>query len=305
VVTLDTVMALDRAPASALVLGGGPPGTAFAVEAAFLLAANGTRVVLAAPYDRLVDALDSEMDEIVRNGLESMGIRTVTGATLVEVPQGGGATLVHTGGDEPMTAELVVAPDLRQPHTASLHLDAAGITPGPDGSVPVDDRCRTTVGGVLAAGDVTGRIMVTAAAQAAGRVAGTNATGADQRLRLDALPRVLHSVPAVAWVGTSEETAAANGWDVMASLVDLTTTARSVVLGGREGALKLVAERELGHILGVQIVGSEAAEIAAVAATAIQAELTVDDLAESVHWHPSAAESLADAARRLTRLGAI
>lgn len=200
-----------------------------------------------------------------------------------------------------MTAELVVAPDLRQPHTASLRLEAAGVSLGPDGSIPVDDRCRTTVPGVLAAGDVTGGIMITAAAQVAGRVAGANAAGADERVRLDAVPRVLHTVPGVAWVGTSEEAAAANGWDVVVSLVELSTSARSVVLGGREGALKLVAEREFGQVLGVQVVGADAAEIAAVAALAIQAELTVDDLAASVHWHPSAAESLADAARRLTR----
>jgi dihydrolipoamide dehydrogenase len=300
VVTLDTVVSLDRAPSTALVLAGGPPGTAFAVEAAFLLAAAGTEVLLAAPCDRLVDALDHEMDEILRTGLESMGIRTVTGATLVAAPEGR-ARLVYTGGDEPIAAELVVAPDLRQPHTASLRLESAGVALGPNGSIPVDDRCRTTVHGVLAAGDVTGGAMVTAAAQAAGRVAGANATGADERLQRDAVPRVLHSVPGVAWVGTSEEAAAANGWDVVASLVELTTSARSVVLGGREGALKLVAERELGQILGVQVVGSDAAEIAALAAMAIQAELTVDDLAASVQWHPSAAESLADAARRLAR----
>ena len=64
---------------------------------------------------------------------------------------------------------------------------------------------------------------------------------------------------------------------------------------------KLVAERELGQILGVQVVGSDVAEIAAVAAFAIQTEMTVDDLAASVHWHPSAAENLAEAAGRLTR----
>jgi dihydrolipoamide dehydrogenase len=300
VVTLDSVVALDRAPSTALVLAGGPSGTAFAVEAAFLMAAAGAKVVLAAPGDRLVGALDLEMDEIVRSGLEVMGVRSVTGASLVAAT-GGRATLMCSDGDEPMTAELVVAPDLRRPHTASLRLERAGVTVGLDGSIAVDEACRTSVRGVLAAGDVTGETMVTAAAQVAGRVAGANAAGAGERLRLDAVPRVLHCVPGVAWVGLSEEAATADGWDVTVSFVDLTTSARSVVLGGREGVLKLVADRELGQVLGVQMVGSEAAEIAAVAALAIQAELTVDDLAASVHWHPSAAESLADAARRLTR----
>lgn len=299
VVTLDAVVSLDRAPSSALVLAGGPPGTAFAVEAAFLLAAAGTEVLLAAPGERLIEALDADVDEFVRVALENMGIRTVTGASLVAAPDGG-ARVIYAGGGDAMKAEMVVAPDLRQPHTASLGLETAGVTLGPDGSVPVDDRCRSDVPGLLAAGDVTGDAMVTASAQVAGRVAGANATGADERLRLNAVPRVLHAIPGVAWVGIGEEAAAAAGWDVDVSLVDLTTSARSIVLGGRDGALKLVADREFGQILGVQVVGSDVAEIAAVAALAIQAELTVHDLAASVQWHPSAAESLADAARRLT-----
>jgi dihydrolipoamide dehydrogenase len=300
VTTLDGVVALDRAPSSALVLAGGPPRTAFAVEAAFLLAAAGSEVLLAAPSDRLVDALDTDMDEILRAALDNMAIRTVVGASLVPAPDGG-ARLVHAGGEDTMKSELVVAPDLRQPHTASLGLDVAGLTLGPYGSIQVDDRCRTTTPWLLAAGDVTGRAMVTAAAQVAGRVAGANATGADERVRLDSVPGVLHCVPGVAWVGIGEEAAIAAGWDVVVSLVDLTPTARSIVLGGREGVLKLVAERDLGQILGVQVVGSDVAEIAAVAAIAIQSEMTVDDLAASVHWHPSAAENLAEAASRLTR----
>jgi dihydrolipoamide dehydrogenase len=294
VITLDAVVSLDRAPSSAVVLAGGPAGTAFAVESAFLLAAAGSDVILAAPGGRLIEDLDADMDEIFRGGLGGMGIRTVTGATLVD------ANLVYEGGEDPFKSDVLVAPDIRRPHTASLGLEAAGVALGPDGAVAVDDRCRTSADGVLAAGDVTGQVMITAAAQAAGRVAGANAAGADQGVRLDVIPRVLHTYPGVAWVGASEEAAAAAGWDIAVSLVDLTTSPRSIVLGGREGVLKLVAERELGQVLGVQVVGPDVAEIVAVAALAVQTELTIDDLAASAQWHPSAAESLVEAARQLT-----
>src|SRR6202022_2543008 len=131
--------------------------------AAFLLAAAGTEVILAAPGDRLVEALDSEMDEILRAALDNMAIRTVLGGSLVPATEGG-ARLVYAGGEDALKSELVVAPDLRQPHTASLGLDVAGLTLGPHGSIQVDDRCRTTVPWLLAAGDVTGKVMVTAAA---------------------------------------------------------------------------------------------------------------------------------------------
>jgi dihydrolipoamide dehydrogenase len=304
VVTLDAVLALDAAPAHALVLAGGPPGTGFSVESAFLLAAAGSEVVLAAPGARLVEALDPEVDELFRSALGDMAIRVLTGARVeaAGATEGAGAVVVHAGGEEPASEALVVAPDLRRPDTASLGLEAAGVALGPDGTVTVDERCRTSVAGVLAAGDVTGGPMVTAAAQMAGRVAGANAAGDDERvagIRADSLPRVLHGVPGLAWVGLGEEAATRAGWDVAVAMLDLGPSARATVLGGREGVLKLVADRGLGQVLGVQVIGPEVAEIIAVAAFAIQAELTVDDLAASAQWHPSAAESLVEAARRL------
>jgi dihydrolipoamide dehydrogenase len=303
VATLDTVLALDAAPAQALVLAGGPPGTGFSVESAFLLAAAGTEVVLAAPGPRLVDALDPDVDELFRSALGDMAIRVLTGARVEAAAgrQDAGAVVVHAGGEEPVAQELVVAPDLRRPHTSSLGLEAAGVALGPDGAVAVDERGRTSVAGILAAGDVTGGPMVTAAAQMAGRVAGASAAGDDEVavVRPDSLPRVLHAVPGLAWVGLGEEASTRAGWDVAVAMVDLGPSARATVLGGREGVLKLVADRGLGQVLGVQVIGPEVAEIVAVAAFAIQAELTVDDLAASAQWHPSAAESLVEAARRL------
>jgi dihydrolipoamide dehydrogenase len=154
---------------------------------------------------------------------------------------------------------------------------------------------------VYAAGDVTGGVMVTAAAAHMGEVAGTNAAGGSARTRLHHLPYALHTEPEIGWVGISESAARAAGHDVVTAVVDLSWTARAITLGGREGVLKVVAERELGEVLGIHAVGPGAAEIVAAGATAMQAELTLDDVAATVHWHPSAAESLADAARAARR----
>jgi dihydrolipoamide dehydrogenase len=295
VVTLDAVSRLDAPPAHALVLGGGPAATAFSVEAAVLLAAAGTAVTYAAPTDQVVPALDADVDAVVQASLESIGIKVLTAARTTTSDRADGIAVVHARGTASVAADLVVAPDGRVPNVEGLGLDALGLRPS--APVAVDDACRTAVPGLLAVGDVTGGPMLSAAASHMGRVAGATVTDGPARTRLGVVPHVLHTAPTAGWVGLNERDAAGQGYLVDAALVDLSTTARAVTLGGREGVAKLVAERELGHLLGVQIVGPEAPELVALAAQALQAELTIDDLAEAVHWHPSTAECLGDAAR--------
>lgn len=289
VVTLDAVIGLETAPASAVVLGGGPARTAFSVESAFLLAVAGTSVTFVTADGLVVPALDAEVDAVARSALEGVG------ATVLDA---GDRAAVHQAL---AAAEVVVAPDTRRPHTDGLGLEAAGVKVDEDGAIVVDAQMRTSVPSVLAAGDVTGGPMVTQAAAHGGRVAGTNASSGDMVARLGAVPHVLHTVPEIGWVGMSAAEATAAGYEVAVGMVDLSWSARAVTLGGREGVLELVAEPELGQVLGVAVVGPEAAEVVAVAALAIQSELTVDDLASTVQWHPSAAENLADAARQLAR----
>lgn len=284
VLTADLVHTMTSAPASALVLGGGPADTAFAVEYAYLLAAAGSRVTLALPAARAVPALDEELEAVARSVLETFGVSVVEHASAADLAR---------------AAEVVVAVDVRRPSFASARVEVAGVRTGD--AVPVDAWCRTNVGHVFAAGDVTGGAMVTAAAAHTGRVAGTNASGGAATTRLRHLPHVLHTQPEIGWVGISEAEARASGHDVATALLDLSWTASAITLGGREGVLKLVVERELGEVLGVHVVGPGAAEIVAAGAATMQAELTVEDLAATVHWHPSAAESLAAAAQAVLR----
>jgi dihydrolipoamide dehydrogenase len=87
------------------------------------------------------------------------------------------------------------------------------------------------------------------------------------------------------------------------AFVDMSSSARGVTLGGREGVIKVIADRELGGLLGVHVVGPDAAEVVSLAALAMHAELTVDEVAGSAQWHPSAAELLADACQAIADRG--
>jgi dihydrolipoamide dehydrogenase len=295
VLTPDLVQSLITIPASACVLGGSAADTAFALEYAVLFAAAGSRVTLATPQSRLVPALDEAIEQILATALTEQGIALRFDAA-VEGGEGETVRVRHRDGMELLPAEVVVAADPRRVTRAGLNLEAAGIIG--DGPIAVDGGCRAGVEWLFAAGDISGGAMLSNAAAQMGEVAGINATGGEARTRLGALPALLHTLPAVGWIGLTEREARRRGYDVRTGISDLSTNARAVALGAREGVVKVVTEAELGEVLGVHALGPGVEEVLAAAATVMQAELTVQEVASTVHWHPSIAESLAQAARR-------
>ena len=296
ILTADLVQALDAPPATALVLGDGPADTGFALEYAFLLASLGSAVTLAVPGPLLIPALDAELDEAVAAVFATFGVDVLRDAEVLG-GQEAKATVAHAGGEAVIGADVVVVADRRVPLVDGIGLAAAGVGVT-GGAIQVDGSCRTNTLGVFAAGDVTGGPMLSAAALHAGEVAGITAAGGSARTRLEALPHVLHTLPPIGWIGQGEDAARRAGADVAVAVVDLATNARAAA-GGRDGYLKVVADAGTGEILGVHVVGPAADEILAVAATAMQAELTVADVAAIVPWHPSLTESLIGAARQL------
>ena len=295
VLTPDAVQRLAEAPASAVVLGDGPAGTAFGLEYATLLALSGSTVTVVTARRSILPALDTSVAAFVRASLEGAGIRVFEEASLTG-EGAGGARVAVAGASEPVPAEVVVAADPRRPYFAQLGLAAAGVDT--TDCIPVDRRCQTNVAHIFAAGDVTGGAMLTNAATHMGEVAGTNAAGGEARSRLGRLPHLLHTVPETGWIGLTEDAARAEGYDVATGLADLSYNARALALGAREGLVKGVADRELGEILGVHVAGPGASEVLAAAAVAMQAEIGLADLAALVPWHPSVAEGLVEAARR-------
>ena len=295
VLTADAVQALAKAPASALVIGGGPAATAFALEYVVLLAVAGAEVTYATPDSRFLPPLDSDVASLARASVEDLGIVVFEGAS-IEASDGGAVRVRDAAGEREVPAEVIVAADPRVPLLGGLGLEAAGVVHSE--FIRVDRGCRTNVPGIYAAGDVTGGTMLSSAAMHMGDVAGRNATGDSAAVRLAAVPHVLHSIPEIAWVGLSEEQARASGYEVSVGAADLTYSARAVTMGFQRGGLKLVADRRLGQVLGVHGCGPNMAEAIAVAAAVMQAEVPLDDLAAMVHWHPSASEVLVDAARQ-------
>jgi dihydrolipoamide dehydrogenase len=239
--------------------------------------------------------MDRDVAQIALSMLSGMGIRLFDGASLRG--ERDHVVISHAGGEDSLPVEIIVAADARRPYFQTLNLEAAGVEVD-DSGVTADSACRTSNPAVFAAGDVTGQIMLSSSAAHMGHVAGANATGGNARTRLNHVPHLLNTVPEIGWIGVTESAARAAGHEVIAGVFDLSYNARAIALGAREGVVKVVAERELGELLGVHVVGPGVAEVINIAATVMQSEATIHDLAAMTYWHPSLAEGLVEAARR-------
>ena len=311
----DEALALPEAPGTVCVIGGGPAALGFAWEYASLFAVFGERVILLEPPTRAATSPLPSLDEtilgVLRESLKQLGVELHLGAQIVAAAHTTSDShdewsieFTAEGEDGPTnqseTVGAVLRPDSRVPV-----VDVPGLADldllGPDGYVAVDAGCATSVPGLYAAGDVTGPPLLSSVAEIQGRVAAENALGGDSRADLTLVPHVLHSEPEIAAVGLTEAQARDEGYQVAIGMANLAGNGRVAALGRREGLVKLVAEGESGELLGVHIAAPFASEAIAQGVACLKLGATLTDVASMVHWHPSVAEALTQAARAALR----
>jgi dihydrolipoamide dehydrogenase len=180
----------------------------------------------------------------------------------------------------------------RTPNTADLGLETIGLKADPRGWIAANERMETEVPGVYAIGDVLGpaKIMLAHVASTEGQIAVENAMGGNRRMDYGVVPGAIFTTPEVANVGLSEAQARAEGYAVRADTVLFRTLGKAQVIGEIAGQAKLVADQNTGKILGVHIVGPHATDLIAEATLAMQMGGTVEDVAATIHAHPTLAE---------------
>jgi mercuric reductase len=287
-----SALALDRLPASLLVIGGGFVGC----ELAQMFARAGARVTIVC-RSRLLPQGEPEISEALAGYLHAEGIEVVCGVTYGAIqPSVGGVRLAlrDTGGEAiVLEAERVLAATGRRPNTDGLGLPEAGIELDFGGGIRVDDRLRTTRPGVYAAGDVTGRDMFVYMAAYGAKLAAENALNGDSR-RYDnsAMPEVTFTDPQIATVGLTEAAARAQRLDVATSIVRLDQVPRALAARDTRGLVKLVAERATGRLLGAHMLAPEAGDSIQTAALAIKHGMTATDLADTIFPYLTMVEAL-------------
>jgi pyruvate/2-oxoglutarate dehydrogenase complex dihydrolipoamide dehydrogenase (E3) component len=287
---------LTAAPPSMLVVGAGATG----VQVASIFNAFGSRVHLIEAAPRILMAEDEDVSNAVRDGLEASGIQVVEGAGRIErfEQSASGVRVVcsNGGSDTRVDATVAVVAVGWLAAASGLNLDAVGVRLDHRGYIQVDDQMRTTAGHIFAAGDVTGLAMVVHEATRQGLVAATNAAlGTSAILPASVSPMGSFTDPEYASVGVTEATAGDAG-EIAVAKVLFDALPRPTIDGRPTGFCKIIADRHSHHILGCHIVGERAVELAQVAATAMAANMQVEQLARVPFSFPTYANALGRAA---------
>ena len=298
---IDHVSALEltELPESMLVLGGGAVG----LELGQAFARFGSRVTVVDALERISPKSDGDASAELQGALEDEGIEVVTNTFVSKARRENGevvATLAPRDGSAPrdVRAAQILLASGRVPNVEELDLARVGVERSKLGVV-VDDRMRTNVDGIWAAGDVTGVLQFTPIAQYQARVAIDDMFSANgARADYSALPTAIFTDPELAGIGLSEEEAAEQGLDFETATHPLSSVTRATYTNTKRGLFKLVFERGTRRLLGVHVVARGASDIVAGLAVAMRLGATVDDLALAHHAYPTLAEGVKSAAEK-------
>lgn len=286
------ILSLGERPGRLLILGGGVIG----LEMAAYFRAAGTETTVVEALPQIANGLDPELAALLRRDMEKRGIRFLTNAKCVAVSQGGIDVELSAGTREALAGDKLLVAVGRRLNADGIGLETIGLNPDARGAIPTDDRMRTAVEGVYAAGDVDGTSMLAHTAFREAEVAVANIAGEDARMSYAAVPSVIYTHPEAASVGETLASATDKGISAREIKLSMRHSGRYLVENeGGAGVMKLVLGPD-DVILGAALVGDPASEIIATMAVAVQRRMTCGELTEAIFPHPSVSEIFRDAA---------
>jgi dihydrolipoamide dehydrogenase len=294
---MDSTGALDLpdVPPRLLVIGGGYVG----LELGTVYQALGSAVTVVEVLPRLLNGVDADLVRPLQQRLERRfaGIHLNTRVEkLTAGPEGITATLAGPEGERTATFDRVLVAVGRRPNTEQLGLEHTKVALTDRGFVQVNDRLQTAEPSIFAIGDVIGEPMLAHKATHEGLVAARAITGRPVAFDPAAIPAVVFTDPEIAWCGLTEESAKSSGRDVAVTRFPWAASGRATTLGRNDGLTKLVLDPESGRVLGVGLCGAGAGELIAEGVLAVEMGAVAEDLAASIHPHPTLSETVMEAA---------
>ncbi|MGE5607152.1 MAG: dihydrolipoyl dehydrogenase [Bacteroidota bacterium] len=293
VITSNEVLDLPELPESLAIIGGGVIGCEFAS----IFATFGVKVTIVELMDQLIPNLDSEISGSLRLQLKKKGIEIRTATAVNEALQEEtGVRLILSDGKELSTAKVLVSIG-RKPNSGQLGLEGIGVKLNAKGRIEVNQNLQTNLPWIYAIGDVNDQPWDLAhAASFQGIAAAKHLSGKPVVWSVEAMPNCIFTDPEVATVGMTAQEAVAEGLEAVTSKAPFLANGKALAQGEAVGFIKVVADKKSHRILGVQIIGPEASNLIAEAGLAVKHHLTIEQLTETIHAHPTLAESLHEAA---------
>ncbi|WP_435075057.1 dihydrolipoyl dehydrogenase [Halorubrum sp. HHNYT27] len=295
--TSADALAADSVPDRLGIVGGGYIG----MELATTYAKLGADVTVVEMLDDILEPYEDDVKRIVRKRAEALGVEFYFGEGASEWSEGAdGGYRLHTeteaGDESTYGVDKILVAVGRRPVTDGLDPENAGIETDDRGFIETDDRTRSAVDHIHAVGDVAGEPMLAHVASKEGIVAAEVIAGEPAALDQQAIPAAVFTDPEIGTVGLTEDEAEDAGFDPVVGEMPFNASGRALTTGHTDGFVRLVADEETGFVLGGQIVGPEASELIAEVALAIEMGATLEDVAATVHTHPTLAEAVMEAA---------
>ncbi len=286
------LLAQTEVPRRLVVLGGGIIGCEFAS----IFDRFGSEVTIVEMLDTLIPQEDGDAAKELAKQLKRRGIALHLGKQCTGVEDQGSQLVVHFGEGETAACDLMLVSVGRAPLVQDLGLEALGLDGDPRTGIATDDRMATSVPHVYAVGDVAGRWQLAHTAFREGEIAAENAMGHDSRLGNPAVPRPIYTDPEIAAVGLTEREARERHGDAVAiGQFPWAANARAVMSGDTGGWVKSIHETTYGELLGLVIVGPHATDLIEAGVVALDAECTVETVADGIAPHPTLSEAIKEA----------
>jgi dihydrolipoamide dehydrogenase len=286
---------LEEIPEKMVVIGGGYVGT----ELGSAYANFGTKVTILEGAKDILGGFEKQMTQVVKKHLKKKDVQIVTEAMAKGVEEkDDGVTVTYEvkGKEETVDADYVLVTVGRRPNTEEIGLEQVGIEKDDKGLIKIDEQCRTSVDNIYAIGDVVAGPALAHKASYEGKVAAEVISGEKSVIDYLGIPAVAFTDPELATVGYNEKEAKDAGYKVKASKFPFAANGRALSLNNTDGFLKLITREEDGLVIGAQIAGPNASDMIAEVGLAIEAGMTAEDIALTIHAHPTLGEITMEAA---------
>jgi len=289
VMTSTEILDLQEIPESVAVIGGGVIG----IEFAYFLASAGAKVTVVEFLDRILPMVDEEITQQAHSMLTGMGIDINTSAKVTEITADG-VRFEKDGKSQEVKADKVLMAVGRAASLEGIDCEALGIKTE-RGAIVTDDKLRTSVDNIYAIGDVNGKAMLAHVASMEGIVAVETICGKEAAMNYSRVPSAIYIQPEIASVGLTEKQAEEKYGNIKVGKFPLLANGKAKVAGEEQGLVKVITEAKYGEIVGVHMYCLHATDMIAESVVAMNLEATAEEVAMSIHPHPTVSEVMHEA----------
>jgi dihydrolipoamide dehydrogenase len=287
----------EELPESLLIVGGGVIGCEFAG----ICSAMGVRVTLVEAQPTVLPFIEEDLARKLQSSLKQQGVDLKTKTRILNVARDGRQARVSLSDGSEVAADRVLIAVGRSLNTAEIGLEQAGVATGSgaavaSGAVVVNDNLETSVPGIYAVGDITGKALLAHVATAQGTAAAANALGEARAVDYGAVPNCIFTYPEIGSVGITSRDARERGIQLKTAKFPFLASGKALCEGEPDGFVKVLAAADTGRLLGLHIIGPHATELIAEGALAVRWGLTLSQLSDTIHAHPTLSEALREAA---------